>query len=293
MPQNPGIKNYLSLIKFSHTVFALPFALAGYFLAIKQPAYSFDWPILIYVLLCMVFARTAAMAFNRFTDRNIDAGNERTAGREIPMGVIKPKQALALTIVSAALFITVTFFINSLVFYLSPVALAVILGYSYTKRFTALCHFILGLGLALAPIGAYLAVTAEFAVLPVMFCFVVLFWTGGFDIIYSLQDESFDSANRLSSIPSLAGRKNAVLISLLVHFLPPILLITSGLMAHFGLFYWIGTGLFSGLLFYQHAIIKHNDLSRVNMAFFTLNGIASTVFAVFFILDFFFPFTFS
>jgi 4-hydroxybenzoate polyprenyltransferase len=176
------VKSYLSLIKFSHTIFAMPFALIGFFLAIFEntsviPGWhtkvfppAFDWSSLgiklVLVILCMVFARSAAMAFNRYLDRQYDAKNPRTAVREIPSGVITPKNALAFTIISCLLFIACTWFINSICFYLSPVALAVVLGYSYTKRFTPLCHLILGLGLSLAPIGAYLAVTGEFALLP-------------------------------------------------------------------------------------------------------------------------------
>ncbi|MEQ1676775.1 MAG: UbiA-like polyprenyltransferase, partial [Chitinophagaceae bacterium] len=195
----PKVKNYLSLIKFSHTIFAMPFALIGFFLGLFEttsvvPSWhtkifspQFDWKLIgikfILVILCMIFARSAAMAFNRYLDRQYDAKNPRTAIREIPAGIITPKNALAFTIISSLLFIACTFFINRLCFYLSPVALAVVLGYSYTKRFTPLCHLILGLGLSLAPIGAYLAVSGHFSLLPVIFSLAVLFWVSGFDII--------------------------------------------------------------------------------------------------------------
>lgn len=151
------MKQYLSLVKFSHTIFALPFALLGFFLATLEVAQGVSWRLFLLVLLCMVFARSAAMAFNRYLDRDIDGVNPRTAQREIPAGIISPRAALIFVLINCLLFIITTWFINPLCFYLSPVALAVVLGYSYTKRFTFLCHFILGLGLSLAPIGAYLA----------------------------------------------------------------------------------------------------------------------------------------
>ena len=169
----------------------MPFALIGFFLASQQ--YNFEWITLLYVVLCMVFARSAAMAFNRYIDRDIDKENERTSQiREIPNGTITAKNALVFVLINSLLFVATTYFINSLCFTLSPVALLVILGYSFTKHFTALCHLVLGLGLALAPIGAYLAVSGEFSIIPILFSFVVLFWVSGFDIIYSLQDEEFD-----------------------------------------------------------------------------------------------------
>ncbi len=282
------VKKYLSFVKFSHTVFALPFALIGFFLAIRYAGYNFDWLIFVYVILCMVFARNAAMAFNRYVDRNIDKLNPRTKQREIPAGKISEQSALFFVILNALLFIATTWFINSLVFYLSPIALLVVLGYSYTKRFTALCHFVLGLGLALAPIGAYLSVTARFDVLPVLFSFMVLFWTSGFDIIYALQDDEFDKEHSLNSIPAYLGKKNALYLSSFLHLLVAILIIVAGFYAGFGLWYWLGAGFFIFLLIYQHSIVKVNDLSKVNLAFFTTNGIASVVFAFFTILGLFY-----
>src|ERR1041385_3967632 len=183
-------------MKFSHTVFALPFAIIGFCLAIYSGKAIFSWEKLFLVIGCMVFARSAAMAFNRYIDREFDAKNQRTAVREIPSGIITPGSALFFVIASSLLFITATFFINPICFYLSPVALLVVLGYSYTKRFTPLCHLILGIGLSLAPIGAYLAATGHFALQPLLFSFAVLFWVSGFDIIYALQDETFDRENK-------------------------------------------------------------------------------------------------
>lgn len=280
------MNKYLSLIKFSHTIFAMPFAFVGFFLATKS--YEFGWITLFYVILCMVFARSAAMAFNRYIDRDIDLINPRTAEvREIPNGSIKASSALVFVIINSLLFIITTYFINLLCLVLSPVALLLILGYSYTKRFTALCHFILGLGLALAPIGAYLAVSGEFNIIPLLFSAAVLFWVSGFDIIYSLQDEEFDKTHELHSIPVLLGKKNALMLSKTLHLLTFSVLSIAGSLGGFSLLYWIGFWSFSVLLVYQHTLVKHNDLSKVNLAFFTTNGIASLIFGAFAITDLF------
>lgn len=279
------IKDYLSLIKFSHTVFALPFALIGFSLAVIYEQHSFEWHLLLKMLLCMIFARTAAMAFNRYLDRNIDARNPRTAKREIPAGVINAQSALWFVIANCVLFVVTCYFINMLVFYLSFVALFVILFYSYTKRFTALCHLVLGLGLSLAPIGAYLVVTGYFNWLPLIFSGVVITWVSGFDIIYALQDENFDRSNKLHSIPAALGVKNALSVSTLLHIISAALVIAAGFMASFNWIYWTGAGIFIGLLIYQHTLVKPHDLSKVNIAFMTTNGIGSIVFAIFTILS--------
>ncbi len=305
------VKNYLSLIKFSHTIFAMPFALIGFFfgaygtshvsfsgfykdtLPTSWSTYYTDdtqnplWLTFILVVLCMIFARSAAMAFNRYLDRAFDAKNPRTAIREIPAGVINEKNALTFVIVNCVLFVVTTFFINRICFYLSPVALFVVLFYSYTKRFTALCHLVLGLGLSLAPIGAYLAVTGQFALLPILFSFAVIFWVSGFDIIYALQDEAFDKENQLYSIPSVMGKPSALGVSTFLHVLSAASVMTAGFYGSFGIFYWIGVAVFVGMLIYQHSIVKPTDLSRVNVAFMTANGIASVVFAAFVLLDIF------
>jgi len=282
------IENYLSLVKFAHTIFALPFALLGFSLATIHHSDSLNLKLLFLVVLCMLFARNAAMSFNRWADRDIDEVNPRTAKREIPAHIIRQQSALAFCLANALLFIAATWFINPLCFYLSPIALVVILGYSLTKRFTALSHFVLGLGLALAPTGAYLAVTGNFDWIPVIISLSVLCWVSGFDIIYALQDDEFDRDNQLRSIPVLLGRKRALLLSLLLHILTVFLLVTAGIEGNFKNIYWIGLGIFSFLLFYQHTIVKYNDLRRVNIAFFTLNGIASILFSLFAITDLFF-----
>lgn len=309
------IKNYLSLVKFSHTIFAMPFALIGFFLGVlgiglNNDYYEFRhitqtqgefassafyiqgsfWPLImlfLLVLICMITARSAAMAFNRYLDAHFDAKNPRTAIREIPAGIISKESALRFVIINCIIFITATFFINRICFFLSPVALFVILFYSYTKRFTPLCHLVLGVGLSLAPIGAYLAVTGKFALLPILFSFTVLFWVSGFDIIYALQDEEFDKSQQLHSIPAALGKAKALRVSELLHLLSAICVTSAGWLGHFGWWYWTGVAIFIGMLIYQHSIVKPNDLRRVNLAFMTANGIASVVFAVFVLLDIF------
>jgi 4-hydroxybenzoate polyprenyltransferase len=284
------VKNYLSLIKFSHTIFAMPFAMIGFFLGYKQLINIAPQELaikLMLVLICMITARSAAMAFNRYLDRSFDAKNPRTAIREIPAGIISPKNALFFTILSCTLFLVTCAFINKACLLLSPVALFVVLFYSYTKRFTALCHLVLGIGLSLAPIGAYIAVTGVFALLPILFSFTVLFWVSGFDIIYALQDEDFDKSQQLHSIPAALGKKSALKVSELLHLLAAACVLAAGIYGHFSTWYWIGVAGFIGMLIYQHSIVKPTDLRRVNIAFMTANGIASVVFAVFVLLDIF------
>ncbi len=227
------------------------------------------------------------MAFNRYLDRRYDERNPRTAIREIPTGIITQKNALIFVIINCILFVATTFFINRICFFLSPVALFVVLFYSYTKRFTSLCHLVLGLGLSLAPIGAYLAVTGKFDLLPILFSFTVLFWVSGFDIIYALQDEEFDKANDLYSIPAVLGKANALKISELLHALSAACVIAAGFYGHLGWIYWVGVGVFCALLIYQHTLVNPNNLSKVNVAFFTTNGIASVIFCIFVLLDLF------
>jgi len=301
------VKKYLSLVKFSHTIFALPFAMIGFFLGVNEHLNSenvwhganpFAVPStptnflerfliekFVLVLICMVTARSAAMAFNRYLDRSFDAKNPRTAIREIPRGIISANSALRFTILSCFLFLVSCFFINRICFYLSPVALFVILFYSYTKRFTPLCHLVLGLGLSLAPIGAYLAVTGRFDLLPLLFSFAVIFWVSGFDIIYALQDIEFDQSQKLYSIPVVLGKSKALLFSTMLHVLSTLCVIAAGVYGNFHWLYWTGAAIFAGMLIYQHSIVKPNDLSKVNIAFMTANGIASVVFGILVIAD--------
>ena len=276
---------YLSLVRFSHTVFAMPFALAGYFIGATEPGYGFSLRTFLLVLACMVFARSAAMAFNRWADFRFDALNPRTAVREIPSGKISRRQALIFVIVSSLLFIIAAGFLNRLTLVLSPVALLVVLGYSYTKRFTPLCHLVLGLGLSLAPIGAYIAVTGSFALLPLIYSFIVLTWVSGFDIIYSLQDDQFDRKTGLYSIPAVMSRGKALAVSIALHAVSVVLVVVAGLSGNAGWIYWSGAAIFTGMLGYQHMIVEADDLSRVNLAFGTTNGIAGVIFGAAVVLD--------
>ncbi len=275
-----NLKLYLSLVKFSHTLFAMPFAIVGFFMATGHFGFGFDPIKFIYVLLCMIFARNAAMAFNRYADRKWDKGNARTAQREIPKGLIKPQNALFFVVFNSLGFVGVTFFINPLCFYLSPVALLVVLGYSFTKRFTFLSHFILGIGLGLAPIGAFLAVSGEFRLLPVLLSFAVWSWVSGFDILYSIQDMEFDRQNKLFSVPATFGIRTSLWISRLMHILSATLILLIGILGNLAYPYILAALVFCCLLFYQHTIVKLSDLSRINFAFFNLNGVASVLFAV-------------
>jgi 4-hydroxybenzoate polyprenyltransferase len=279
------VGNYLSMVKFAHTIFAMPFALLGFSIATHETGNNISWKLLLLVVLCMFLARNAAMSFNRWADREFDKRNVRTATREIPAEIIKPSYALTFCISNATLFIISAWFINSICFYLSPVALIIVLGYSLTKRFTSFSHFILGLGLALAPTGAFMAVTGHISMLPIILSIAVLLWVTGFDIIYALQDDDFDRENKLRSIPVSLGRKNALILSLVLHIFSSLLLIYAGFVGHFQALCWIGLIIFSTLLFYQHSIVKENDLNKINLAFFTLNGIASIIYALFAIAD--------
>lgn len=297
------VKKYLSLVKFSHTIFAMPFAIIGFFLGVYHIAFSGNPGVhttfminnSIYstlklfglVILCMVFARSAAMAFNRFLDSNFDAKNPRTAIREIPAGIISKESALRFVIINCLLFLAATYFINRICFLLAPVALFVILFYSYTKRFTPLCHLVLGVGLSLAPIGAYLAVTGAFAMLPIFFSMAVIFWVSGFDIIYALQDVDFDQSQKLYSMPAWLGKAKALRVSQLLHIFSAACVVSAGQYGNFGIWYWLGVAVFIGMLIYQHSIVKPNDLSKVNIAFMTANGLASIVFSIFVLLDIF------
>lgn len=277
----PTVGKYASLVKFAHTVFALPFALVAFLLALQEPGTHFTWILLLQLLGCMVFARNAAMGFNRWADREIDARNPRTAGRDVPAGRITPRQALAFTLVNAVLFVIVAWTINPLCGGLSFVALIFLLGYSYLKRFTWLCHFGVGAALSIAPAGAYIAVTGHFSTAALLLSLIVFLWSSGFDILYALADEEIDRAEGLHSIPQRFGRKRAMQIAWAVHLpefvLIPLFLLKAGLTDFWG----IAAGIFFlAMLIWQHLIISPKDLSRLNAAFFTANGIASIVFCV-------------
>ena len=276
---------YLSLVKFAHTIFAMPFALIGLFLAIELAGGEFTWRLLVLILFAMVFARNSAMGFNRWADRKIDAKNPRTAKREIPSALLSPSAVLVFVIVNVVLFVIVAALINRLALYLSVPAIIILLGYSYLKRFTSLCHYGLGLALSCAPAAAYISVTGRLDYAPLILSLIVFLWSSSFDILYSLADEEFDRSEGLHSIPGLLGRKRAMVVSALGHALVIPLLWIFGYSAGLGIVYMIGAAIFAALLVYQHLIIKPNDISRLNAAFFTANGVASVIFAVFTIAD--------
>ena len=285
------LRKYLQLVTFSHTIFALPFAIIGFTLgwaaiSHKGTVSEKNMGILFLLVLgCMITARSAAMAFNRYLDRSFDAQNPRTALREIPAGLIAPSSALRFVLFNCAFFVLFTYFINPLCCWLSPVALGVILFYSYTKRFTPLCHLVLGVGLSLAPIGAYLAVVGAFAWLPILFSLAVVAWVGGFDIIYALQDEAFDKQHNLHSIPVWLGKVRALQVSRGLHLISAICIFAAGWLGGFHVWYLLASLVFVGMLIYQHTLVSPTDLSRVNRAFMTSNGIASIIFGVLVVTD--------
>lgn len=286
------MKAYLDLVKFSHTVFAMPFAMIGYFTALHVNNIEFDIKILLLVVLAMVFARNAAMAFNRWADRDIDASNPRTKNREIPAGIIKQDMALVFVALNCIAFVITSGFINSLCFYLSPIALGIVLLYSYTKRFTFLCHVVLGLGLSLAPIGAYLAVHPHFNAIPIIYGLAVLFWVSGFDIIYALQDVDFDKKFELQSIPQFLGKQKALYLSIAFHVVTAILILLASYRFYqtdmgIGILHAAGVVFFLAILYYQHTLVSANDITKVNKAFFTMNGIGSLMFGILIVLDFY------
>lgn len=282
-----SLRNWSSLVKISHLIFSLPFAVIGFGLAYVSYPENFSYLLILLVLLSVFFARNAAMAFNRYTDAEIDAKNERTKNREIPSKVFSKQQVLMFVILNIALFLLTVFFINTLCFFLAFPAIFVILFYSYSKRFTFLCHYILGLSLSMAPIGAFLAISGEFKIEPILLSLAVFFWVGGFDILYALQDDEFDEEHQLKSIPQRFGRKNAMNISRISHLFSLIPLFIFGLMIEATWIYYIGFSLFLAILTIEHILVKPNDLSRVNLAFATMNGMGGVIFATFTILDLF------
>lgn len=288
------VASYLSLVKFSHTIFAMPFAMIGFFYGIRtmtEPVtFLFLCTKLITMVLCLITARNAAMSFNRYIDRHIDKENPRTAEREIPAGIISKRSAKRFIIINMILFFITAASLNTMSLALSPLALIIILGYSLTKRFTWLCHTFLGLSLSIAPIGAYIAVagnTPDFNPTFVgIIAVIVITWVTGFDILYSLQDEEFDRSHNLFSIPVLLGRRRAIILSFLLHIVTISLLTFLGVYFNLNSLYWIGACLFSAILIYEHTVVSVNDISRVNLAFAVLNGIGSVIFATFTNLSF-------
>ena len=277
-----SIRVFLEMIKVSHSIFALPFALAAAVLAADGLP---EWVLVIKIIVACVFARTAAMAFNRWADRLVDARNPRTATRAIPAGELTAAGVLVAAILSAAFFVLCAYTINPLAFALSPVALVILFGYSFTKRFTQFSHLVLGLALGLSPIGAWIAVRGELAVLPVLLGLAVLFWTAGFDVIYSCQDVEFDRRHDLHSLPSRWGNRRALWISRGFHAVTLALLLAVGIIGSLGLAYGVGVALVAAILIYEQSLVRPDDLSKVNLAFFTLNGCVSLVFMLTTVVD--------
>lgn len=277
---------YFSLVKFSHSIFSLPFALIGFLEALKitnNPDFS---KLILFTLLALVSARTAAMGFNRIVDRHIDAKNERTKNRELPSGKISLIEARILVISSIILFMFSAYMLNWLCLYLSPVALLIILGYSYTKRVTSLSHFILGLALGISPLAAYIAVSGKFDISVIILGASVMFWTAGFDIIYSLQDYAFDKKNKLHSIPASIGNKKSKQLAFFIHLISLILLAVFWYYYSLNIISVIASIIFSLLVLYQHIIIHKHGLNKINLAFFTLNGTAGLILGLGYLLAF-------
>jgi 4-hydroxybenzoate polyprenyltransferase len=272
------LQDFGRLIRFSHTVFALPFALAA--IALAWPTHPTTPSTFFWILVAMVGARSAAMGFNRLVDKSFDALNPRTRAWELPRGTVKIREAIGLTITASLLFVFAAYQLNEICFVLSPVALAIVFFYSLTKRFTWASHLFLGLALSLAPMGAWLAVSGspidfqKFTV-PLFLSLAVLFWLAGFDVIYSLQDREFDSQQGLYSIPVRFGVARALRLSGFFHFLTVVFLAAVGLADERGIIYWSGLAVIAVILMWEHRIVKPDDLSRINRAFFDFNAYVS------------------
>ncbi len=280
------IKIFLEMIKFEHTIFALPFAYLGMILGSYEKFNHLPslWQIF-WITLAMVGARSAAMALNRLIDRTIDKLNPRTANRAIPQGKLSIKETLIFVIVSLLVFIIATLQLSDLAMKLLPIALIILILYSYTKRFTWACHYILGAAIGLAPIGAWVAVTNEITYPSIILFFIVLFWTAGFDIIYATQDIDFDKKNGLYSIPVRFGIEKSLKIAKITHVITIIGLVYLFFLVELGIWYIIGVIIANFILHYEHSIISSTDLTKVNTAFFTMNGILSVVIFAFTFLD--------
>ncbi len=266
------------MIKFSHSVFALPFALSGAILADQKVALT--WPVLMWILVAMVAARSAAMGFNRLIDKKYDAQNPRTKNRHLPSGKITERQIVIFLLFFSGWFIYASYQLNMLCFVLSPVALAVVFLYSYTKRFTSFSHYVLGIALGLSPIGAWLAVTGYFAWAPVLLSLAVVFWVAGFDIVYSCQDIDFDKQTDLFSVTKLIGLKNALMLARFSHLISFLLLAYLAWLVPLNFIYTAGLIIIAGLLTYEHSLVKSDDLADLDVAFFNMNGFISIVFFI-------------
>jgi len=271
------VGRFLGLIRFSHTLFALPFALLSAAMAWSRPDTEFRWLELLGILLCMVFARSAAMAFNRLVDRRIDAENERTAGRHLPAGLLSVRAVVTFTLICSLGFVasTLLFLPNPWPLALAIPVLLFLLGYSYAKRFTSLCHYWLAAALMLSPIAAWIALRGELDWPPLLLAAVIFFWVGGFDILYACQDASFDAERGLRSVPAKFGVPAALRIAFVSHLLAIVGLVLLAIYGGFGWVFFVGVIAVAGLLLYEHSLVRPNDLTRVNIAFFHVNAIIS------------------
>ncbi len=271
------LRHFLELIRFSHTVFALPFALLSAVIAWAAPGSEFRWRDFVGILVCMVTARSAAMAFNRLVDRHIDADNPRTAKRHIPAGLISVRAVVAFTLLMSIAFVasTVIFLPKHLPMILAVPVLLFLLGYSLAKRWTSLCHYWLSAALMMSPIAAWIAVRDEFALVPALLAGVIFFWVGGFDIIYACQDAEFDRERRLNSIPAKFGVRSALRIAFLSHLITIAMLLLLWKIAGLGFIFLAGVIAMAGLLLYEHWLVRPDDLNRINIAFFNVNAIIS------------------
>ncbi len=274
---------YLRMIKFPHSIFALPFAFTGALMAAEgiPPLGKIFW-----ITLAMVGARSGAMGLNRIIDRNIDRANPRTRNRELPQGAIMVSEAVLFSVVSFLVFIFAAYMLNPLCLKLSPIAIAVLFIYSYTKRFTWTTHFVLGLALSAAPLGAWIAVRGTFDVEILPITVAIIFWLAGFDIFYALQDIEFDKSHGLFSIPRRFGIRKSLLLARIFHLIALSLLLFSGILFKLGNFYWLGMMVVAGMFIYEHSLVKENDLSKLDIAFFNMNGYISITVFVFTLLDY-------
>jgi len=269
----------LEMIKFAHTLFALPFALLAMMVAARDfehPGFP-GWRVLVLILFCMVTARNAAMAYNRLADRELDAANPRTAGRALPAGMLTPSWVGFFVLINSLLFITFAALLNPLAGWLSPVALFVVLLYSHTKRFTPGSHFVLGLSLAIAPIGAWIAVHGAFGGAPWFLALAVLFWVAGFDIIYSCQDTAFDKQSGLYSLSVTLGEHVALRYSARLHLLMVLSMLVFAILHHMGWIFYGGLALSAWLLIHEHRLVRGGDLNRIDLAFFRVNSVVGVV----------------
>ena len=281
---SPRARDFLELVKFSHTIFALPFALASMFVA----ANGFPkWPIVAWILVAMIAARTAAMGFNRIVDRKIDAQNPRTKNREIPAGKVSVRQASTLVAVSGAVFVFAAGMLNDLAFWLSIPALLVLFFYSFCKRFTSLAHVVLGFCLGIAPIGAWVATREKIEWPPVVLGAAVMLWVAGFDAIYATLDDEFDKQSGIHSLVQKFGIRGALMLAKLYHVGFIALLAYFGFLTGLGVLFFLSVALIAAFLVYEHALVRPDDLRRVNAAFFTVNGVISAFFLFAVVVDVF------